>query len=170
MHSYKINPCSHTICQNCLYAAIEDKLCLHHDNIICPQCTDSEACLKHLRNLQVVLPIEDHLRTFSQTHETEMSWHILKSSICRSCSKYIYPLTISWYFRSPISFYTRRYYQFLQVITTYPTLSWLLLLFTILFGSGAAHYLHEDLHSSAARSLKVGYIFYSQCYRSCLER
>jgi hypothetical protein len=43
------------------------------------------------RNLQVMLLIEDHLCTFSRTHATEISWHVLKSPIRRSYSRYISP-------------------------------------------------------------------------------
>jgi hypothetical protein len=78
-----------------------------------------------VRNLQVMLPIEDHLYTytFSRTHATEISWHVLKSPIHRSNSKYIFPSKVSWCFRSPVSFYGRRYYQFLKSITTH-LISW----------------------------------------------
>jgi hypothetical protein len=111
-----------------------------------------------VRNLQVMLFIEDHMSTFSRTHANEISWHVLKSSIRRSYSKYISPSKASCCFRSPVSFYGRRYHQFLQSITTH-LISWWLVLFTILLGTETAHYLHDDLHCSETRSLNIGYIF-----------
>jgi hypothetical protein len=111
-----------------------------------------------VRNLPVMLPIEDQLYTFSRTHETEISSHVLKSPIRRSYSKYISPSRTSWCFQSPVSFYGRRYYQFLPSITTH-LISWWLVLFTILLGTETAHYLHDDLHCSETRSLNVNYIF-----------
>jgi hypothetical protein len=111
-----------------------------------------------VRNLLVILPIEDQLRTFSRTHETEISWYVLKSPIRRSYSRYISPSKASWCFRSPVSVYGRRYYPFLQSLTTH-LISWWLVLFTILLGTETARYLHDDLHCSETRSLNVGYIF-----------
>jgi hypothetical protein len=93
---------------------------------------------------------EKQLCTFSRTHATEISWHVLKSSIRRSYSKYISPSKASCCFRSPVSFYGRRYYQFLQSITTH-LISWWLVLFTILLGTETAH-----IYMMISTALKLG--------------
>lgn len=64
-------------------------------------------------NRQVTPPMEDHLYTFSRIYRSEISSHVLKTPIRRSYSNYISLSKVSWYCRSPISFYARRCYQFL---------------------------------------------------------
>ena len=45
-HHHIINACSHTICNNCLYAAVEKKIDLQLETFICPRCPDSTERLR----------------------------------------------------------------------------------------------------------------------------
>ena len=49
IYHYTVNQCSHTICNNCLRAAVEEKIDLQLPTFICPRCPDSEERQNRLR-------------------------------------------------------------------------------------------------------------------------
>jgi hypothetical protein len=60
MHHYKVNPCSHTLCHSCFYAAIEEKVRLNYETFICPRCPAS--AIPHDRRLATAALKHDHAK------------------------------------------------------------------------------------------------------------
>ena len=60
MHHYKVNPCSHTLCHSCFYAAIEEKVRLNYETIICPHCP--APAMPHDRSRAIAALNHDHAK------------------------------------------------------------------------------------------------------------
>ena len=81
IYHYTVNQCSHTICNNCLRAAVEEKIDLQLPTFICPRCPDSEERQNRLRIVaqENTTTIVDH-RTAEITSDSTWpngieSWH-----------------------------------------------------------------------------------------------
>ena len=90
-YHYTITACSHTICINCLHAAIEEKIRLQRETFICPRCPDKHESIpvnQHQQQeriqtleLQIKRLTEENIHLISNGASTNVKIQVLNEQI-----------------------------------------------------------------------------------------